>query len=188
MENQILDHIALVVKSVDKIARKFGDLGCQIGEFQEFPNEGTREVYIGDENQFGKILLMQPISEGAYFSALKKRGEGLHHIAIRVKKIEKYLESLAGSGWNLHLKSLETYQTGKTVWLTRLDVKTLIEVFESEIPNTNEFLVSEIRLLNSPTKPRIFESLKISQIIPHNFDSVILNIGRKSLSVSEILE
>lgn len=188
MPNQILDHVALVVKSIDKIATKFKNLGCQVGEFQEFPNEGTREVYIGKENQFGKILLMQPISEGVYFSALKKRGEGLHHIAIRVQEIENYLGKLNGSGWNLHLKSLETYQTSKTVWLTRPDVKTLIEVFEGKILEPNEFLVNGIRLPNSPTKPQIFESLKVEQIVSHKFDSMILSFMEKSLRVSEILE
>lgn len=41
------------------------------------------------------------MKEGAYTRAMKKRGPGLHHIAVDVLNLESFVDDLSGSGWLL---------------------------------------------------------------------------------------
>ena len=67
------DHVALLVKSVDSMVLRIDQLGFKRGKVEEFPSEGTKEVYVGNEDYPGRLLLMEPIGEGPYASALAKR-------------------------------------------------------------------------------------------------------------------
>ncbi len=122
-----LDHVALLVASIEATLRRLG-LSADPSAIEEFPGEGTRELYLGDEGTPGRLLLMQPIGPGPYEKALRKRGEGLHHIAFSVEDLPAFIESMSGTGWLLHPQSLRTMKRFKQVWLCRPGVKALIEV------------------------------------------------------------
>ena len=126
----VLNHVAILVESLESVVEKNIFDTSLLGEIEEFPKEGTRELYIGLNHQMGRILLMQAHGPGAYENALKKRGPGLHHIAIDVLNIDEFVASLSGSGWLLHPKSLEFYKSHKQVYLNRPGVAALIEVQE----------------------------------------------------------
>ncbi|MCJ8344683.1 hypothetical protein MJH12_04015 [bacterium] len=123
-----LNHVAILVQNIDPIVQSKLFLPDEIGDIDTFESEGTKEVYIGKENQTAKLLLMEAISEGPYLQALKKRGPGLHHIAIDVLNTKEFVSQLAGSGWYLHPSSLELYDSMNQVFLTRPGIATLIEV------------------------------------------------------------
>src|ERR1044071_1670066 len=94
-----LNHVAFLVDSIEMVLEEnIFDPGA-IGEIEEFPSEGTRELYIGQSDQMGKLLLMQANGPGPYQDALNKRGTGLHHIAIDVPSIDDFVATLSGSGW-----------------------------------------------------------------------------------------
>lgn len=127
-QKSTLNHVALLVEKIEPIlAKKLFDPAL-VGRIESFESEGTREVYIGAENQSGKVLLMEPIAEGPYQKALKKRGPGLHHIALDVDDVTLFCRELAGSGWYLHPKSLDFFQHEGFVFLARPGGPTLIEV------------------------------------------------------------
>ncbi len=71
---------------------------------------------------------MEPIKPGAYQTAIEKRGPGLHHLAIDVLDIENYIESISGSGWLLHPKSIKSLKLVQTAYLARPGFPGLIEV------------------------------------------------------------
>lgn len=137
MENFFLEtnvfwgHLGVLVPSVFQSAERFQSEGFWVGEIQEYPQEGTREVYIGEEEQRGRLLLMEAVSEGPYWNAWKKRGTGIHHLAIGVSNVKTFLQGLEGSGWFLHLRSLKTIPQGGTAWLVRPGYP-LIEVYQME--------------------------------------------------------
>jgi hypothetical protein len=122
-----LDHVALLVASIEETLKRLG-LPADPSAIEEFPAEGTRELYLGDEGTPGRLLLMQAIGPGPYERALRKRGEGLHHLAVCVDDLTAFTESMSGTGWFLHPQSLRTMKRFKQVWLCRPGVKTLIEV------------------------------------------------------------
>ena len=78
-----LNHVAILLPSVQKAAEYLRSFGFKINSLDEFVE--THEIYIGDRSTFSAtLLLMQPNQEGSYTRAIKKRGPGLHHIAIDV--------------------------------------------------------------------------------------------------------
>lgn len=123
-----LNHVAFLVDKIENIVEAHSLDPKALGEIEEFPAEGTRELYIGQQRQSGKLLLMQAIGPGPYQEALHKRGAGLHHIAIDVTDVKAFVAHLPGSGWYLHPRSLGFFQSIKQVWLTRPGVPVLIEV------------------------------------------------------------
>lgn len=136
----VLNHIAILTNSIEEILDKNSHLNIS-GEIEEFPSEGTRELYLGKENQMGRLLLMQAIGDGPYKKALDKRGAGLHHIAIDVTNIDEFVSQLGGSGWMLHSKSLKFYNEQKLVFLCRSGTPTLIEVQERKELVTENFFI-----------------------------------------------
>lgn len=179
----VLNHVAILVEDIEAVLSKNTFQAEFIGAIEEFPSEGTRELYIGKETDMGKLLLMQPNGDGPYKSAFDKRGVGLHHIALDVLNIDEFVESLAGSGWMLHPKSLGFYKSIRQVWLSRPGVPVLIEINEvKELLDKDYFIESlefpfrEERLLNSLCCDR----LKIG-----NED--VLVIENRGISVRELI-
>ncbi|MEZ4744345.1 MAG: hypothetical protein R3B45_18155 [Bdellovibrionota bacterium] len=62
----VLNHIAILVNDIDYIVKKKNFSSDLLGEIEEFPSEGTRELYIGKNDQMGRLLLMQAVGEGPY--------------------------------------------------------------------------------------------------------------------------
>jgi hypothetical protein len=97
---------------------------------EEFPDEGTREAYIGAPECSGRLLLMQPLgAEGRYARALAARGPGLHHVAINVSALEEHVAGVRG--WLLHPASLQSVARVRTAWLARPVIGTLLEIREA---------------------------------------------------------
>jgi len=183
----ILDHIALVVNSVDQSIQKLKNYNFAIGEVNEYPSEGTKEVYIANQHEYGKLLLMEPISAGPYQKALQQRGAGLHHIAINVESIEKYLELLSGSGWYLHLHSFSSLKYG-TAWLARANTPLLIEVHQveqcSDVKSADLMIVTIG--INFPITSLLLDSLQIKELVRSTESEMRFMIEDKYYNLSEL--
>lgn len=168
----VLSHIAYLVEKIEDAVSDMNLPMAKLAEIEEFPSEGTRELYIGGPNQMGRLLLMQAIGEGPYKNALDKRGAGLHHIAIDVLSMDEFLSHISGTGWLLHPKSLAMYKSSKTVFLSRPGVPALIEVQERKSLNDSDYFIDRIefpfgdqRLLNALA----CKNLKMGKTIKLNF-------------------
>lgn len=138
MTQALINHIALLVPSVEKAADYLQPFGFKIGPAEQWEGEGTLEIYVGDtKSERATLLLMEPVKEGAYTRAMKKRGPGLHHIAIDVLNLDSYIDGLSSSGWLLHPRSLHTMKETRTAYLARPGMPTLIEL--QERPELKEF-------------------------------------------------
>ena len=92
-----IDHIGIVVKNIEERLKLYKDfLGLEVSKVEELPERGLRVhfVKIGET----RFELLEEISEDSEIhSFLEKRGEGIHHIAIKVdnasEAIEKALEN-----------------------------------------------------------------------------------------------
>ncbi len=96
-----IDHIAIAVSDLDKAIENFKRiLGVDPIKIEEVPEEKVRIAIfkIGDV----QIELLQGTSEDSTVRKfIEKRGEGLHHIALRVENIGKALEELKAKGFQL---------------------------------------------------------------------------------------
>lgn len=127
-----LNHVAVLVRSVAVAASVCEQAGYALGPVEDFPSEGTRELYVGPSGDLGRLLLMEAVGPGPYRRALEKRGSGLHHVAVDVDSIDDYVASLNGTGWLLHPRSLHTLAHLQTIYLARPGLHALIEVAERD--------------------------------------------------------
>jgi len=87
-----IDHIGIAVKSAEERLKLYRDLlGLDVYYTEELPERGLRVhfVKIGES----RFELLEEISENSEIhSFLEKRGEGFHHIALKVENIEEYIK------------------------------------------------------------------------------------------------
>lgn len=160
----IPSHVALLVPSVRKAADHLATFGFRIGDEEVWEGEGTREIYVeGDKSN--SLLLMEPAKPGAYERALKKRGPGLHHLAIDVLDIDSFIDSLSGSGWLLQPASLKTLKRSRTVYLARPGFPALIEVQEKDELLSREPFVTNVALPFEALLTRLLAPVGLSSLV-----------------------
>lgn len=175
-----LDHVAFLVNSAAAAAEAFEVQGCDVGPVEEFPGEGTREVYIGEPGASGRVLLMEAIGPGPYKSALERRGMGLHHVGLRVADLSGYVAGLAGSGWYLHPVSLATHSGHGTVWLARPGAPVLIEVVAGKRPG-KQAVISRLTL---PVPRRLVDALGCDGVVAG--DTTEVQVGSWAFAPTEV--
>lgn len=97
----IIDHIGIVVRSVEKSLGIYTDaLGLTVAEIEENETFGVKIAFIpvGDT----LVELIEPLKEKTMAAQfLAEKGEGLHHIAFKVDDIEATLNKLKSLGVKL---------------------------------------------------------------------------------------
>lgn len=186
--NSVLNHVALLVPSVEKSAEYLRRFPFTIGPSEKWDGEGTLEIYVGDAaSQMGRLLLMEPIKEGVYTRAMQKRGPGLHHIAIDVLNIEHLIDELSGSGWLLHPKSIKTLKQTQTAWLSRPGIPALIEVQQREQLKESPLLISELMIPGLTTQGlQLFAKLGLIQITSTTKSELGLLMNGNSISFKDL--
>jgi methylmalonyl-CoA epimerase len=95
-----LDHIGIAVKSLDAAKKIYEALGMKIDHVEEVKTQGVKTAFLsaGDSN----LELLEPLSpESTVAKFIEKRGEGIHHICMRVDNIEEHLAHLKSQGYRL---------------------------------------------------------------------------------------
>lgn len=94
-----LDHIGIAVKSLDA-AKIYETLGLEVQHTEHVPTQKVNTAFlsVGDSN----LELLEPTSDDSPIAKfIEKRGEGIHHICLRVDDIEAHLEKLKAAGYRL---------------------------------------------------------------------------------------
>lgn len=94
-----LDHIGIAVKSLDA-ARIYESLGLRVEHVETVETQKVKTAFlsVGDAN----LELLEPTSEDSPIAKfIEKRGEGIHHICLRVDDIESHLARLKAEGYRL---------------------------------------------------------------------------------------
>lgn len=155
-----IDHVALLVGSIEGAVERLC-VPATLSAIEEYPAEGTRELYVGDAGVPARLLLMQPIGPGPYERALEKRGEGLHHLAFCVEDLSAFIESISGTGWLLHPQSLQTVASIRQIWLCRPGVRALIEVTEGASRYHGDPVVTRVRVPVDPDHAGLLSALRV---------------------------
>ena len=96
-----IDHLGIAVKSINEGKKFWGDLlGLWLEESEAMAEEKLITTFfpIG-ESEIELLETTDP--EGPIGRYLKNRGEGIHHIALRVENIEEALKELKEKGIRL---------------------------------------------------------------------------------------
>ena len=181
------NHIAFLVRSVCDSA-EIEDLGAYPkGPAEKWDGEGTLEIYVGPEKAIGRLLLMEPIADGAYRRAMEKRGPGLHHIAIDVLDIEAYISYLSGTGWLLHPQTIKTLKASRTAYLARPGIPMLIEVQERKEFSAEPLFIDRVELSLPPEQFRILNCLRVRELVPSHGEGIFLSVGGLTIDTSGLI-
>lgn len=94
-----LDHIGIAVSSIEH-ATIWRDLGLDVGHVETVETQKVKTAFlsVGESN----IELLEPTSEDSPIAKfIAGRGEGIHHICLRVDDIEAHLGRLKELGYRL---------------------------------------------------------------------------------------
>lgn len=93
-----IDHIGVAVKSIEGSLPFYEKvLGLSLLKIEEVEEQGVKVAFIQCGNV--KIELLEPLFEDSAVGAfIKKRGEGLHHVALGVRTIEERINELKEKG------------------------------------------------------------------------------------------
>ncbi len=93
-----IDHIGIAVSSIEKALPFYvGSLKLPLLGMEEVESQGVKVAFL----QLGesKIELLEPLSDDSPIAKfIEKRGEGIHHIALAVKDINKRIEEIREHG------------------------------------------------------------------------------------------
>jgi len=94
-----LDHIGIAVRSLDAV-KIYEALGLKVEHTEVVASQGVKTAFlaVGDSN----LELLEPTGpDSAIAKFIEKRGEGIHHICLRVDDIEAHLARLKAEGYRL---------------------------------------------------------------------------------------
>ena len=96
-----IDHIGIAVKSLQEAVKVYETaLGLVIAGYDQVDEQGVRVAMLSIGES--RIELLEPTGEDSPVQKfMSKRGEGIHHLAVRVDNIEEALERLKASGARL---------------------------------------------------------------------------------------
>ena len=95
-----IDHLGIAVKSLAQAKTFYQNLGLQVMPEETVAQEKVRlaMVPLGES----RIELLEPLSDDSPIAKfLAKRGEGLHHVSLRVDNLASTVENLKKSGVRL---------------------------------------------------------------------------------------
>ncbi len=89
-----IDHLGIAVKNLDEAVKLYKDiLGLELVKVEEVPEEKVRIAMFKVGESY--IELLEGTSpESAISKFIEKRGEGIHHIALRVDNIREAVKEL----------------------------------------------------------------------------------------------
>ena len=95
-----IDHLGIAVKSLAQAKTFYQNLGMQVMPEETVAQEKVRlaMVPLGES----RIELLEPLSDDSPIAKfLAKRGEGLHHVSLRVDNLQSTVDNLKKSGVRL---------------------------------------------------------------------------------------
>ena len=95
-----LDHIGIAVKSLDAAKAIYEKLGLPVSDKETVESEQVRLVMVpvGDT----RLELLEPLSDDSVIGKfITKRGEGLHHVSLRVPDLSVAVARLKQDGVRL---------------------------------------------------------------------------------------
>ena len=96
-----IDHIGIAVKSLADAVRVYENvIGLKVSGYDQVDDQGVRVAMLPMGES--RIELLEPTTPASPIEKfMAKRGEGIHHIAVRVENIEEALERFKAAGARL---------------------------------------------------------------------------------------
>lgn len=102
----VLDHLGIAVRSLSAACAMYEALGVSISSVEEIAHEQVRVAMLATGQS--RIELLESTTEDSVIGRyIAKRGEGLHHIALRVANLEETVKRLRQTGIKLVSETIQ---------------------------------------------------------------------------------
>lgn len=93
-----IDHVGIAVKSVDESLKFYRDiLGLEFKGIEVLEDRGLKVAFL--KTGESKIELLESISKDSNIEKfIEKKGEGIHHLALKVDDVDDKIESMEELG------------------------------------------------------------------------------------------
>lgn len=129
-----LAHIGIAVKDLEQALGFYRDaLGMHVEGVEEVPSERVNVAFVALRD--GHLELLESTDpDGPIGRFIAKRGEGIHHLALRVTDVQKTLDRLKAAGVRLIDETPRRGAGGKNVAFIHPSATggVLVELIESE--------------------------------------------------------
>lgn len=100
LEDCILDHIAIAVKSISSSKKIYEDLGLKFApEIEEVKDQKVFTAFANVDTN-AHIELLEPTStESTIHKFIESKGEGIHHLCFKVPDVKAKTEELLALGY-----------------------------------------------------------------------------------------
>src|SRR3954453_11981801 len=106
-----IDHLGIAVKSLASAKGIYEKLGLSVSAEETVEHEQVRLVMVPVGES--RLELLEPTSETSMIAKfIAKRGEGLHHVCMKVPDLRKAVERLKGDGVRLVSEEIKTAAGG----------------------------------------------------------------------------
>ena len=101
MKPTIIDHIGVAVKNIDSSLKFWeGTLGIKCTGVEEVTEQKVKTAFLPLKDS--EVELLEATSDDSPIAKfIEKKGEGIHHLAIRVDNLENALSELKAQGTRL---------------------------------------------------------------------------------------
>jgi methylmalonyl-CoA/ethylmalonyl-CoA epimerase len=100
LQDCILDHIAVAVKSIDSAKKIYEDLGLVFHPKREEVKEQKVLTAFAQVDHHAHIELLEPTSEeSTIYKFIQTKGEGIHHLCFKVLDVKAKTQELTGKGY-----------------------------------------------------------------------------------------
>ena len=97
-----VDHIGVAVNNLDEAIHLYRDvLGLRLEGVHVVEEQKVRVAFFSTEGETRVELLEPTCGESPVAKFIERRGEGVHHIALKIRNIEAVLEELKERGLRL---------------------------------------------------------------------------------------
>jgi methylmalonyl-CoA/ethylmalonyl-CoA epimerase len=99
-----LNHIGIAISQLPQLTRLFSILGLSLDHSQEVPDQGVRTHFFPLSTQSASLELLEVTDPtGTVAQFLKRRGPGIHHLALSVGlgSLASICETLKSEGYRL---------------------------------------------------------------------------------------
>lgn len=141
----VVVQLGLVVENLDETGQKFADffgVPCPTtvysgepavvqGSYLGKPTEASCHMKFFETPSLQLELIQPDDNPSVWRDFLNEKGEGLHHIAFRVKDMEQTISGLETNGHSLLQRGLYGDASGQFAYMdTRKDLKLILELLE----------------------------------------------------------
>jgi methylmalonyl-CoA epimerase len=113
---QAVEHVSIAVRDAEDVQRTLAVLGFEPQWTEDLPGQGLRSHVL----RAGQAVLelVEPAGQAAALSRfLDRRGEGLHHLCLRVDSLEDAIRAVETAGMRLVSREPTTDEQGRRVFV-----------------------------------------------------------------------